>query len=126
MQYGALFSLAVRQRSPKPASPLPFDSNFDEIRPVRRNSTRQGWCDGVSLLDPDAFDAHAGRQIHEIKIGCGQIHVLIGMLRPGFKVLTSDVHIVLENAIFPVREDDEHNRKLVVSRSPQCLDAVHR
>ena len=80
----------------------------------------------LAVFDPDAFDAHAGRQMHEIKLRPGQIHLLIRMLRPGLEVLTPDVHIVLEDAILPVRKNDEHDRQLVVSRGPQRLDAVHR
>jgi hypothetical protein len=40
--------------------------------------------------------------------------VLVWMLRPNFEVLTPDVYIVLENAILPVQQNDEHGCKLVV------------
>ena len=58
--------------------------------------------------------------------GPGQIHLLIGMLRPSLEVLPPDVHIVLEDAVLAVCKNDEHDRELVVSRRPQRLDAVHR
>src|SRR5450759_172537 len=95
-------ALDADELKPRATLPLSFDSNLDEIGPICRDSARHGRCDGVSVLDPDAFDAHAGRQMHEIKLRSRQVHVLIGMLRPGFKCLTPDVHIVLEDAILPV------------------------
>ena len=58
--------------------------------------------------------------------GSGQIHLLIGMLRAGREVLPPDVRIVLEDAVFAVRQDHEHDCELVVSGGPQRLDRVHR
>ena len=107
-------------------SPLPFDRNLDHIGPIRRNCFCQGRCNGVGRIDPHAFDTHSSGQVYEIKLRPRQIHVLIRMLRPGFELLTPNVHIVLEDAILPVRQNDEHDCKFVVGRGPKRLDAVHR
>src|SRR6185312_1806791 len=108
------------------ASAFSFDRDLDEIGLIGRDRVGNGGRDVGCLLDPDCLDAHAGSQLHEIEPRPGQIHVLIGMLRPGFEVLAPDIHIVLENAVFAVRQHDEHNRELVVRGGPERLDGVHR
>src|SRR6185369_13205984 len=104
---------------------LAFDGNLDEIRTVRRNGLCYGAGDVFGFLNPDSFDAHAGCEVHEVERGAGDIHVLIGMLGAGFEILTPDIHVVFEDAVFVVRKHHEHDRELVVRGSPQRLDRIH-
>jgi len=64
--------------------------------------------------------------MHEIKLRPRQIHVLVWVLRLDFEVMTPDVYIVLENAVLSVRQNDEHDRKLMVGCGPERLETVHR
>jgi hypothetical protein len=64
--------------------------------------------------------------MYEIQLQPQHIHLLIWMLRAGFELLAPDVHIVLQDTIFSVRENDEHDRQPVVRRRPQRLNAARR
>ena len=93
---------------------------------LRRNGLCNGAGNVLGVLDPDGLDAHAGREVHEVECGAGDIHVLIGMLGAGFEILTPDIHIVLEDAVLAVCKHHEHDREFVVRGSPQRLDRIHR
>ena len=81
-----------------PSLPFALDRDFNEKRSVRRDRARQRRCNVIGLLDPHAFDAHAGRQMHEVEVRARQIHLLIGVLGAGFEFLTPDIHIVFEDS----------------------------
>ena len=93
---------ATTTRSARHRRSLSFDRDLDQIRPISRHGALHDRGNVAGLFDPDAFDAHAGRQMHKIEVRSRQVHLLIGMLRARFEILTPDVHIVLEDAILPV------------------------
>ena len=101
------------------------DHDLDQMRAFGRDGSRQGARQVARCRDALRRDPEPAGEIEEAKPRLPQIHVKVGAIGLGPETLPVHVHVVLEDAVLAVVEDDEHDGQIVVGGRPQGLDAVH-
>src|SRR5216683_7438815 len=93
---------------------LALDDHLDQMRTLGRDGSRQGARQLAGCRDALCRDPEPAGEIEEAKPRLPQIHVEVGAIGLGPEALPVNVHVVLEDAVLAVVEDDEHDGQIVV------------
>src|SRR5262249_10327024 len=101
------------------ASGTAFDGHVEQEGPPRGECLVEGGTQFVRRSDAGALHAHAPREIHEAEVGRRQVHVRIAAIGLGAEALAIGVHVVLEDPVLAVVQDEENHGEVVMRRRPQ-------